>query len=268
VLIGCSVRPRAQPSQRIPGWPYSFVAALEPGRTSWTALLDAVRLGPADDATAVTADQIRAVVERLIGAGHWRAGDPHILIVTDAGYDITRLACLLAELPVELLGRIRSDRVLQLPTPHRLPGTTGRPPRHGPEFALGNPRTWPPPQHTTTTHTTRYGTATATSWDRLHPRLTHRDAWAEHPGELPVIAGTLIRLQVEHLPGDVLPLVGKRRGLDRRDVCPGGQSIRQPGVRPEIAGTSSAPSSRWPICLRISEAWMSSGRRARGRGVR
>ena len=30
----------------IPGWPYSFVAALEPGRTSWTAVLDAVRLGP------------------------------------------------------------------------------------------------------------------------------------------------------------------------------------------------------------------------------
>ena len=28
----------------IPGWPYSFVAALEPGRTSWTAVLDAVRL--------------------------------------------------------------------------------------------------------------------------------------------------------------------------------------------------------------------------------
>ena len=31
--------------QFIPGWPYSFVAALEAGRTSWTALLDAVRLG-------------------------------------------------------------------------------------------------------------------------------------------------------------------------------------------------------------------------------
>ena len=27
-------------AQLIPGWPYSFVAALEPGRTSWTAMLD------------------------------------------------------------------------------------------------------------------------------------------------------------------------------------------------------------------------------------
>jgi hypothetical protein len=189
-------------AQLIPGWPYSFVAALEPGRTSWTALLDAVRLGPADDATTVTADQLRAVVDRLITAGRWQHGDPDILIVTDAGYDVTRLAFVLADLPVEVVGRIRSDRVLRGPKPSRLPGATGRPPKHGPEFALDRPATWPQPQHTTTTQTTRYGTATATSWDRLHPRLTHRGCWLDHDGELPVIEGTLIRLQVEHLPGD------------------------------------------------------------------
>ena len=49
-------------AQMIPGWPYSLVAALEPGRASWTLPLDAVRLGPADDATAVTAAQVRDVV--------------------------------------------------------------------------------------------------------------------------------------------------------------------------------------------------------------
>jgi len=160
----CHVYGRAKSqSQLIPGWPYSFVAALEPGRTSWTAVLDAVRLGPADDATAVTADQLRAVVDRLVAAGHWRDGDPDILVVMDAGYDVTRLAHVLADLPVELLGRIRSDRVLRLPKPPRRPGVNGRPPRHGPEFALNKPQTWPDPQHTTITETTRYGTATATS---------------------------------------------------------------------------------------------------------
>jgi hypothetical protein len=45
-------------AQLITGWPYSFVAALETGRTSWTAVLDPVldafRLGPADDAAAAT----------------------------------------------------------------------------------------------------------------------------------------------------------------------------------------------------------------------
>ena len=130
-------------AQMIPGWPYSVIAALEPGRTSWTAVLDAVRLGPDDDETEVTAAQVRDVVTRLIEAGHWREGDPAILVVFDAGYDVTRLAWLLADLPVELLGRLRSDRVMQLPAPPRQPGTIGRPRKHGGELALADPATWP-----------------------------------------------------------------------------------------------------------------------------
>jgi hypothetical protein len=141
-------------------------------------------------------------VNRLIEAGHWRQGDPHILIVADTGYDTARLAYLLADLPVQLLGRLRSDRVLRLPKPARAPGALGRPAKHGPEFRLDTPHTWPAPQHQTTTATSRYGTARAASWDQLHPRLTRRTCWIDHHGDLPVIDGTLIRLQVEHLPGD------------------------------------------------------------------
>ena len=189
-------------AQMIPGWPYSVVAALEPGRTSWTAVLDAVRLGPADDETEVTAAQVRDVVTRLIEAGQHQDGDPDILVVFDAGYDVTRLAYLLADLPVELLGRLRSDRVLYFPAPPRPPGANGRPSRHGPEFSFADPGTWPAPPVTTVTETTRYGTAVAQSWDRLHPRLTSRAAWEHHDGQLPVIEGTLIRLTVDHLPGD------------------------------------------------------------------
>jgi hypothetical protein len=189
-------------AQMIPGWPYSVVAALEPGRTSWTAVLDAIRLGPDDDEAEVTAAQVREVVSRLIEAGHWRDGDPPVLVIFDAGYDPMRLACQLADLPVEILGRLRSDRVLRFPVPQRQPGTNGRPPRHGREFALADPATWPQPPVTTITETSRYGTATAQAWDRLHPRLTHRCAWLDHDGPLPVIEGTLIRLQVDHLPGN------------------------------------------------------------------
>ena len=163
-------------AQMIPGWPYSFVAALEPGRTSWTLLLDAVRLGPADDATEVTARQVREVVARIIDAGHWRDGDPAILVIFDAGYDLTRLAWLLAGLPVEVLGRLRSDRVLYFPAPARGPGTNGRPARHGAAVKLADQQSWPDPPVTTVTETTRYGTAAATAWGRLHQRLTSRPA--------------------------------------------------------------------------------------------
>jgi hypothetical protein len=190
-------------AQMIPGWPYSVIAALEPGRTSWTAVLDAVRLGPGDDAAEVTAAQVRDVVTRLITAGHWREGDRPVLVIFDAGYDVARLAFLLADLPVEVLGRLRSDRVLCFP-PQRRPGR-GRPPRHGTEFKLADQASWPAPAVTTITQTTRYGTAMTQAWDRLHPRLTHRAAWLDHDAGLPVIDGTLIRLQAGHLPGDHSP---------------------------------------------------------------
>jgi hypothetical protein len=50
-----------------------------------------------------------------------------------------------------------------------------------------------------------YGTATAHSWGRLHPRLTHPSAWTAQLGALPVIEGAVIRLQVEHLPSGATP---------------------------------------------------------------
>jgi len=200
----CYARGRGN-AQMIPGWPYSVVAALEPGRTSWTLPLDAVRLGPADDATEITAAQVREVVGRLAAAGHWQAGGPAILVVFDAGYDLTRLAWLLADLPVEVLGRLRGDRVMYFPAPPRLPGTNGRPSRHGAALRLGNEATWPEPAVTTVTGTTRHGTATAMAWGRLHQQLASRAGWGNHDGELPVVEGTLIRLAVDHLPGDRSP---------------------------------------------------------------
>jgi len=165
-------------------------------------VLDAVRLGPDDDVAEVTAAQVRDVITRLIGAGHWHAGDPAILVIFDAGYDVTRLSFLLSDLPVQLLGRLRSDRVMQLPAPPRQLHTRGRPRKHGGELALADPATWPAPQVATSMMTSRYGMAEAAAWDRVHPRLTHRAAWLDHDGGLPVIEGTLIRLQVDHLPGD------------------------------------------------------------------
>jgi DDE superfamily endonuclease len=192
-------------AQLIPGWPYSVIAALEPGRTSWTLPLDAVRPGPADDATEVTAAQVREVTERIIAAGHGRDGDPDIVVVFDAGYDLTRLAWLLRDLPVEVPGRLRSDRVMYFPAPPRQPGTNGRPLRHGAALKLADPRTWPAPAVTTTTATTRYGTARAVAWGRLHQQLAARAGWEHYDGKLPVVEGTLIRLHVDHLPGDRSP---------------------------------------------------------------
>ena len=162
-------------AQMIPGWPYSVIAALEPGRTSWTAVLDAVRLGPDDDEAEVTAAQVRELIARLVEAGHWGAGDPPVLVIFDAlGLThVARLAFLLADLPVEVLGRLRSDLVLCFP-PQRRPGR-GLAIPHGTEFRLADEASWPAAAVTTTTQTTRYGTAGGL--DRLIPGSPTAPAW-------------------------------------------------------------------------------------------
>ena len=61
------------------------------------------------------------------------------------------------------------------------------------------------PDAETSTVTSRYGTAVASSWNRAHPKPKARGAWEGHQGALPVIEGTLIRLTVDHLPHDRAP---------------------------------------------------------------
>ncbi len=63
----------------------------------------------------------------MLAAGRWREGDPEILAVLDAGSDAPRIHHLLAGLPVQILGRLRSDRVMRRTAPTRA------------EFALANP---------------------------------------------------------------------------------------------------------------------------------
>ena len=198
----CHVHGRGRNAgQMIPGWPYSFVAALGPGATSWTAPLDAVRLGPGDDATEVTAAQLREVTRRLEAAGAWRPGDPAIIVVLDCGYDVIRLAWLLAGLPLVLCARLRSDRVFyRVPAP-KPPGMGGPPRQHGAPLRFAGPATWDGPALAASADTARYGTVQVTAWDKMHARLTRDSAWEHHPGKLPVIDGTLIQLRPARLPG-------------------------------------------------------------------
>ncbi len=189
--------------QTIPGWPYSIVAALESGRSSWTLPLDAVRLVPGQDATEVTATQIREVFGRLQAAGQWCQADPPVLVVLDAGYDVIRLAFLLADLPIRLLGRVRSDRVFHAPASGY--AGNGRPGRHGPAMKLEDPATWPAAEQTMASTHERYGQVAVTAWGHHHPQLQRRAGWATYPGALPLVEGTLILIRVDRLPGDRVP---------------------------------------------------------------
>jgi hypothetical protein len=196
----CHVRGRGKNAgQAVPGWAYSFVAALGPGRSSWALLLDAVRLGPDDDDCAVTAAQLREVVARLIAAGHWKDGGPDIIIVMDSGYSGTRLAHLLAGLPVTVVARVRCDRVYYGPPPPRAEGVRGRTARHGEPVKCDDPATRGSPDLEAGAESARHGPLAVTAWARVH-QMIHRGCggWEDWPAreEFPVIEGTLIRLAV------------------------------------------------------------------------
>jgi len=186
-------RPRQESARMIPGWPYSVIRRVEPGRTSWTAVLDAVRLTPDDDDTAVTARRSVRSSGDSARPGTSRTADPDVLLVFDSGYDVTRLAFLLADLPVQLFGSVAFGPGAAVPAPP--PGRTGGRPgtarsSHSPEPAV-----------VTTSDNSRYGTAHTATWDDCTPGCPTAARGPINQGPPPIIEGTVIRLTVDHLPG-------------------------------------------------------------------
>jgi hypothetical protein len=91
------------------------------------------------------------------------------------------------------------------------------------------------------------------SFDRLHPRVTHRGAWADHDGEVPIIEGTVIRSKVDRLPGDGEPkplwLWFSGTGVEAADVDRLWQAFLRRFDLEHTSGFSSKPSvGRDPAC--------------------
>lgn len=57
--------------------------------------------------------QVRRMVEDLIHRGRWQADDRGLLNVFDAGYDAPHMARQLEILPVEILSRLHTERVMR-----------------------------------------------------------------------------------------------------------------------------------------------------------
>ena len=182
----------------IAGWAFQWICQLSFDRDSWTAPVDTRRLHPLDDTDQQAAVQVRALLGRLGDGG------PVPLVVFDAGYDSAQLTLDLAEAPVAVLVRLRSDRCFYADPPPRLPGAGGRPRRHGAKFNCADPTTWPAPTATLVCEDDQYGSVTVQAWAGLHPKQQR------HPGHgtggpRPIVRGTIIRVQVERVPAKTRP---------------------------------------------------------------
>lgn len=202
----------------VAGWSYQWISQLNWAPDSWTAPLDATRLAPGADPTTATVSQVQRLVGQL-----GEDGDVPMFVL-DAGYDPIALAAGLADTRAQLLVRISPRRVFH-PDPARRPaGTAGRPRRHGPRFALSEPATWPDPDNEHVTDDPRYGNVRVQAWHGLHPKLHGRGRWAG-PTAPPIVRGTVIRVEVEHLPKptartvNTLWLWWSGPGLPDLDLC-------------------------------------------------
>ena len=181
----------------VAGWSYQWICQLGWASDSWTAPLDVERIPPRHDAANATTEQIRRLVGLLPDDGEVP------LFVFDAGYNPIAIGHHLAEERCECLTRIRDDRVFFADPParpNRPKETGGRPPRHGRRFKCSDPKTWMRASASLVATDPRYGTVRVAAWHGLHPRVIGRGRWADHSGAPPIVRGTVIRVEVEHLP--------------------------------------------------------------------
>ena len=72
-------------------------------------------------------------------------------------------------------------------------------------FELANPATQPTPDQELESANPRYGLVRVSAWHGLHQRLSKQAGWQDFTGLLPVLPGTVVRIAVEHLPGNRAP---------------------------------------------------------------
>jgi len=181
----------------VAGWSYQWIAQCSFDPDSWTAPLDVVRIPPSADATDATITQVK----RLVGLLQEERRIP--LFVFDAGYDPIAIGYGLNDISVQVLVRIREDRVFYAdapPRPDRPFSTGGRPPRHGRRMKCSEDKTHLVPDAELLTEDPRYGKVRVRAWHGLHPRLSGRGRWGKAHSSPPIVRGSVIQVDVDHLP--------------------------------------------------------------------
>ena len=177
----------------VAGWSYQWISQLSGTRDSWTAPVEVQRVRPGTPTHAVAVGQIRALLRRQ--------GPPATvpLFVFDAGYDPVPLSLALADLPVAILVRMRSDRCFFADP--RVPDGShrGRPARHGAKFDCKQPAQWPTPTDEHHEDDAQYGTVRVRCWAGLHGRPKRQVGQGQ--GQQPVVSGTVVLVEVSRLPG-------------------------------------------------------------------
>jgi hypothetical protein len=177
----------------VAGWNDSWLVHVPERWSSWVAPRQVHRMLPGENVNQVAAEQVRALLRQP------PPQDALPIITCDAGYDPVQLGVALAHEAVCVRVQFRSGRCFDAPPAPTHAATPGRPRRHGAPCACADPTTWPPPTAEWEQMEGQYGAVRLRAWADVqaipqnHPKRGTRQA-------NPIVTGTLIRLEVEHLP--------------------------------------------------------------------
>jgi DDE superfamily endonuclease len=184
----------------VPGWAYQWLTRLSWDADSWTAPVDVRRVRPEEKPTALAVEQLKA----LLGARPAAHRGEVPLVLFDAGYDASGFTHAMADTPVALLIRLRSNRHFWFAPTRTTPHPQGRPRRHGAKFVCNDPGTWPAPTAELRVTDEAYGQVTVRAWAGLHTyvrRPVRPGVVGQYRGPRRLAHGTVVRLEVGRLPG-------------------------------------------------------------------
>src|SRR5438876_257924 len=118
-----------------PGWQFSTLTVLPEEASSWTYILDNVRVRSDQTQGETAKEQLKQVLPLLA----LRA-----LLLGEGYYSSVTFLELVADIPADLLARLPKNRVLYRPAPPKT-GKAGRPRLDGARFACKDPATHGPP---------------------------------------------------------------------------------------------------------------------------
>lgn len=140
------------------GWSFSTVVALPETPSSWTYILDNLRVPSSETASAVAAQQLAGIVPRVA---------VRILVTADRHYGSATFVRATLEVDCDKLLRVPSNRVFYRPAPART-GQPGAPKKDGAPFKCNDPSTQGTPTATWRGQDERGHHICVTAWAGLH----------------------------------------------------------------------------------------------------
>ena len=149
-------------SSTVIGYPYSELAWVVQGRSSWALPVDIERISSQGNAVKVGVAQVKQLCQMR---------DRFDIITCDGSYGNHRFLRPLRGQPCGLLVRLRRDRVLYgEPPPY---SGRGRPNVHGKRFAFKEPESWGEAKQHLEFQDPKWGKVDIQYWSNLHARQAH-----------------------------------------------------------------------------------------------